>query len=230
MDDTSVLELIDVVKRYVSGRNSVEVLSGISLKIGAGSSVAVTGPSGSGKSTLLNIMGTLDRADSGTVRIGGLDAGGLDDSGLCRIRREKVGFVFQQHHLLPQCDVLENVLIPSAAESGMKVPEDYARELIERVGLGARISHRPSELSGGECQRVALVRALINKPAVLLADEPTGSLDRKASDELIRLMLELNSASGTALVVVTHSEKLAGAMGQRYSLKDGKLETNRSEM
>jgi len=220
----NVIELIDVVKRYEGGAGSVDVLDKVSLQVKSGSAIAVTGPSGSGKSTLLNIMGTLDRADSGEVRIDGIDVGGLDDSGLCKIRREKAGFVFQQHHLLPQCDVLENVLIPSGAESGMDVPEDYARELIERVGLSARIGHRPSELSGGECQRVALVRALINKPAVLLADEPTGSLDRKASDELTRLMLEINSAMGAALVVVTHSETLAAAMGQRYLLKDGKLE------
>lgn len=218
-----VLELRNVIKRYKSGDRCIDVLRGVGLTIEAGASIAVTGPSGSGKSTLLNIMGTLDVPDEGEVRIGGEPTAGLDDSAICSIRREKIGFVFQQHHLLPQCDVLENVLIPSAAEPGEETPDDYARELIERVGLGARMSHRPGELSGGECQRVALVRALINKPVLVLADEPTGSLDSAASGELAKLMIELNRERGTALVVVTHSDGLAEKMATQYELKDGLL-------
>ncbi len=219
-----VLELRDVVKKYTSGDRCVDVLKRINLTIEAGASIAVTGPSGSGKSTLLNIMGTLDRPDEGSVVIGGASTADMDDAAICAIRREKIGFVFQQHHLLPQCDVLENVLIPSAAESGCETPDDYAKELIDRVGLGTRMSHRPAELSGGECQRVALVRALINKPVLVLADEPTGSLDSATSGELAKLMIEINRERGTALVVVTHSEGLAERMTDQYELKDGMLE------
>ena len=218
-----VLELKDVAKRYRSGDRSVDVLNGVSLQVNAGDSIAITGPSGSGKSTLLNIMGTLDSADSGEVRVGGERTSELDDAGLCQIRREKVGFVFQQHHLLPQCDVLENALIPTASEPRAEVSDTYARELINRIGLSSRIGHRPSELSGGECQRVALVRALINRPVLVLADEPTGSLDAESSAELAKLMVELNREKGTALVVVTHSEALAAQMFDRYELRNGIL-------
>lgn len=221
--DKPVLVLKEIKKSYRRAGSCIQILGGISLEVRRGESIAVTGPSGSGKSTLLNIMGTLDTPDSGEVSVCGTAAAGLDDAGLCRIRREQIGFVFQQHHLLPQCNVLENVLMPALAGNAGTLPEEYARELILRAGLDARISHKPSELSGGECQRVALVRALVNRPAIVLADEPTGSLDRATAAETAGLMIRLNSECGTALVVVTHSARLAASMNLQYELRDGLL-------
>ena len=217
-----VLELRDVVKKYTSGDRCVDVLKRINLTIEAGASIAVTGPSGSGKSTLLNIMGTLDRPDEGSVVIGGASTADMDDAAICAIRREKIGFVFQQHHLLPQCDVLENVLIPSAAEPGCETPDDYAKELIDRVGLADRMRHRTNELSGGQRQRVAIARALVNEPSLLLADEPTGNLDSRTSAEIMTLFDELNE-SGNTIVIVTHENDIASHTRRTIELLDGKV-------
>lgn len=227
-DAATLLEVEDVSKQYESadGAEPIRVLAGASLIVRQGESVAVRGPSGSGKSTLLNIIGTLDRPTSGRVLLEGRDLTGLGDRDLAAIRARRIGFVFQLHHLLPQCTVLENVLIPAMADkSRPSWPElhEHAERLLRRVGLGERMSHRPGELSGGERQRAAVVRALINRPSLLLADEPTGSLDRSASQELSQLLVELNFRDGVTLIVVTHSDALARRMGRVLELRDGKL-------
>ncbi len=216
------IELQGITKSYGPG-GQTRVLSGVSLTVSDGDCVAIVGPSGSGKSTLLNIMGTLDTPDSGSIQIDGTDPSGQSDAQLAKLRNEKIGFVFQQHHLLPQCSVLENVLIPAAVHKDGASAETRARELLERVGLAERITHRPGQLSGGECQRVAVVRALINGPGILLADEPTGSLDREGADALGELLVDLNREQGVTLVVVTHSERLAERMRTRYVLQSGRL-------
>jgi len=227
-DEPKLLELIDVTKRYASpaGLEEAPVLKDVNLRIAAGESVAVIGPSGSGKSTLLNIIGTLDRPTHGRVLMDGRDFSQLDDNELAAIRSREIGFVFQLHHLLPQCTVLENVLVPTLVTSGRGGPDEAekrARRLLERVGLTERVSYRPGLLSGGEQQRVAVVRALINNPKLLLADEPTGSLDRAASDALGELLVELNREEGVTLVVVTHAASLAERMGRLLELRDGAL-------
>jgi len=223
--DRKILELIDVSKTYPQARGSeVTVLRDVNLAIASGQSLAVVGPSGSGKSTLLNLIGALDRPTTGTVRLDGRDLSELGPSELAEIRNRQIGFVFQQHHLLPQCTVLENVLLPVLA-SGSAGPElrDRAVELLKGVSLDDRADDRPPVLSGGERQRVAVARALINRPAVLLADEPTGSLDRQTSEGLIELLDELNRGEGTTLIVVTHSDDLARRMDQVMELRDGML-------
>lgn len=225
---TALLELKDVAKRYESleGAAPVVVLQGITLQISGGESVAIVGPSGSGKSTLLNIIGTLDRPSSGQVMLNGQNLGSLDDLQLAHVRNLQIGFVFQSHYLLPQCSVLENVLVPtlagphSAARNGA---EDRARRLLDRVGLAARLDHRPGQLSGGERQRVAVVRAMINQPKLLLADEPTGALDRAAAENLGQLLVDLNREEGVTLIVVTHALGLARRMGSALELRDGTL-------
>ena len=202
----------------------LEVLKGVDLAVRSGETVAIVGPSGSGKSTLLNIIGALDKPASGTVRVNGRDIAGMSESELCTVRNRDIGFVFQLHHLLPQCTVLENVMVPvlpSGVPSGDV--QAAARKWLERVGLGGRLDHRPGQLSGGECQRVAVVRALINKPPLVLADEPTGALDRANAESLFQLLLDLNRELGTALIVVTHSSALARKTGRVLELKDGRL-------
>jgi lipoprotein-releasing system ATP-binding protein len=225
----TLLSLKNVSKRFdsISTEGSLEVLSGVNLTIGRGESVAIVGPSGSGKSTLLNVMGTLDRPTSGQVLLDGRDFSSLTEDELALIRNQQIGFVFQAHHLLPQCSVLENVLVPVLAQANAKARQEAvprARALIERVGLGARFDHRPGELSGGERHRVAVVRALINQPKLLLADEPTGALDRHSAQELGKLLIELNREQGVTLVVVTHALDLARGMGRIMEFKDGRLE------
>jgi len=218
---TTLVELSGVTKRYDGAQE--DVLASIDLSVKAGDMVGIVGPSGSGKSTLLNIIGTLDRPTSGSVTLSGQDVLAMDDRKLAALRNEKIGFVFQLHHLLPQCTTLENVLIPVLANGNPGAAEQHARELLERVGLSHRIDHRPAKLSGGERQRVALVRALINRPALLLADEPTGSLDRAGADSIGDLLADLNSECGIAVITVTHSERLAGKMKTVFELRDGKL-------
>ena len=225
-DTAALVELLDVTKRYESpgGGEGTSVLAGVSCSLHAGESLAVAGPSGSGKSTLLNIIGALDRPTTGTVRLAGRDLADLDDSSLAEIRNREIGFIFQLHHLLPQCTVFENVLVPTlAGGSANAEAEDRARRLIERVGLGERTGYRPSQLSGGERQRVAIVRALINQPTLLLADEPTGSLDHSTANSIIELLVELNREQAVALIVVTHAPDLARRMNRVLTLSEGVL-------
>jgi lipoprotein-releasing system ATP-binding protein len=222
-----MIELKKISKRYPQpGGGEIPVLREISLRVEAGQSLVVTGPSGSGKSTLLNIVGALDRPSSGTVRFDGRDLSGLTESELARLRNRRIGFVFQLHHLLPQCTVLENVLLPTLPLQGESTRGEFterALDLLDQVGLADRGHHRPGQLSGGECQRVAVARSLINAPALVLADEPTGSLDGENAKQLAELLIGLNRNQGTTLIVVTHSEDLAGRMDRRYRLRDGRL-------
>jgi lipoprotein-releasing system ATP-binding protein len=218
------LAVAGLTKEFVSEAGRLAILNGASLSLRRGEAVAVTGPSGSGKSTLLYILGALDRPTSGTVRLLGEDPFAHTDAQLAHFRNAKIGFIFQDHHLLPQCDVLENVLIPALAGKGAGPAESQrALQLLERVGLKGRITHRPAQLSGGERQRVAVCRALINQPVLLLADEPTGNLDRANADAVGDLLLELNRAHRTLLVCVTHSAELAARFPRRAELVDGRL-------
>ncbi|HUL51487.1 MAG TPA: ABC transporter ATP-binding protein [Candidatus Nitrosotalea sp.] len=223
-----LLTLTDVRKSYDSsaGTEPVSVLQSITVEIGRGESVAIVGPSGSGKSTLLNIMGTLDHPSSGAVALEGRDLTRLDELQLAQVRNQQIGFVFQAHHLLPQCTVLENVLVPTLANQDGALragAPERARTLLDKVGLGDRLSHRPGQLSGGERQRVAVVRALINQPRLLLADEPTGALDRASAQNLADLLVRLNREEGVALIVATHALDLAKRMGRVFELRDGRL-------
>jgi lipoprotein-releasing system ATP-binding protein len=215
----------DVTKQFPTRGEPLVVLRGVSLELSAGESLAVIGPSGCGKSTLLHIIGTLDRPSDGAVILDGQDPFTLADDQLARFRNQQIGFVFQDHHLLPQCSALENVLLPTIA-SGPARPEliDRARTLLERVGLAERLDHRPAELSGGERQRAAIARALINSPKLLLADEPTGNLDRRTAEGVAELLLELQRRERLMLIVVTHSQALAERIGSRKELIEGRLE------
>lgn len=232
-DPTPVLKLVDVTKFYdsVDGGAPVGVLRNITLEVQSGHSLAIVGPSGSGKSTLLNIIGTLDRPSRGQVLLDGQDISQLDDVALASVRNQRIGFIFQAHHLLPQCNVLENVLVPTIPCQGGQGAADAsqrARTLLERVGLGARMSHRPGQLSGGERQRVAVVRALINQPKLLLADEPTGALDRHSAQELGQLLIDLNREQQVTLILVTHALDLAARMERVLELADGTFQESRS--
>jgi lipoprotein-releasing system ATP-binding protein len=218
------LQADSLTKEYPARGEPLCVLRGVSFALAAGETAAIMGPSGSGKSTLLNILGTLEPATSGRLLVDGQDPTGLDEPTLAAFRRQKIGFVFQDHYLLPQCTVLENVLVPTIAE-GRTRPESIARarELLDRVGLGDRLEHRPGELSGGERQRAAIARALIHRPGLLLADEPTGNLDRSTAARAADLLLELQRHEGMALLVATHSLQLAGRMLRRFELDNGWL-------
>ena len=247
-DPPLLLKLTRVTKRYAAanGADAVAVLDAVSFEVRRGQSLAIVGPSGSGKSTLLQILGTLDRPTSGQVELAGRDLATLDERQLAGVRNSQLGFVFQSHFLLPQCSVLENVLVPTLAKVGPasrrplsgaqgepsetgatpvppEPPESRARRLLDRVGLGHRLQHRPGQLSGGERQRVAVVRALINQPALLLADEPTGALDHASATALGQLLVELNREEGVTLIVATHALDLARRMGRVMELRDGKL-------
>jgi len=219
-----ILELAGVTKSYTSPEGvETSVLRGVDLTLGKGESLAIAGPSGCGKSTLLNIIGTLDRPTSGRIVLDGRDVSALTEPQLAEVRSQVVGFVFQLHHLLPQCSILENVLVPTLVAKESGDAEARGRKLLERVGLGHRLTHRPGQLSGGECQRAAVVRALINRPKLLLADEPTGSLDRASAESLAGLLGELNGEEGVALIFVTHAADLAARAGKVYEIRDGKL-------
>jgi len=219
------LEISQLCKEYPTRSGALSVLREINLNLAPGQALAIMGPSGSGKSTLLHILGTLDRPSSGFVRIDGKDPFQLTEPELADFRNRHIGFVFQDHHLLPQCSVLENVLIPTVVNSVSKEDaEKWARELLERVGLSNRLDHRPAELSGGERQRVAVARALIQHPLLLLADEPTGNLDRHATQAVSRLLLDLHRQENTVLIVVTHSQELARIFPTQMEMIDGKLE------
>lgn len=217
----------NVSKEYPTRSGTLAVLRGVSLKLDRGDAVAVMGPSGSGKSTLLHILGTLDRPTGGKVSLDGTDPFTLPEAELAAFRNARIGFVFQDHHLLPQCSVLENVLIPTLVSRATKSEdtEAYARQLLDRVGLAGRLDHRPAELSGGERQRVAVARALVLKPTLLLADEPTGNLDRTSAQAVGELLLQLHQQERNVLVVVTHSADLAKLFPQRFEMNDGTLQS-----
>ena len=214
-----------VTKSYGTEAGAVEVLRGISLSLDTGEAMAVTGPSGSGKSTLLHLAATLEAPTSGSIRIGGEVAHDLPERELAAFRCRRVGLVFQDHYLLPQYTMLQNVLLPTvAAGNGESDAEVRARALLERVGLGARVDHRPSQLSGGERQRAAIVRAVINRPSLLLCDEPTGNLDGETAGSVADLLLELHGDEESALIVVTHSLELAARLPRRVELRAGRIE------
>jgi lipoprotein-releasing system ATP-binding protein len=215
----------DLCKDYPTRAGPLPVLRGISLELPRGEALAVMGPSGSGKSTFLHILGTLDSPTAGTVRVDGKDPFTLPPKELADFRNRHVGFVFQDHHLLPQCSVLENVLIPTlVGPDGRAEAERWAVQLLQRVGLGERLDHRPAELSGGERQRVAVARALVRRPVLLLADEPTGNLDRRTAQTVGQLLLDLHREQQTVLVVVTHSAELAHGFPRRVDMMDGSFQ------
>ena len=219
-----MLQADAISMQYETPGQPLVVLREVCLTLADGDSASITGPSGSGKSTLLNILGSLEPPTSGSVVIDGCNPYSLTAPELARFRNRHVGFVFQDHHLLPQCTVLENVLLPALADkssSGGKL--ERARMLLRRVGMTERMGHRPAQISGGERQRVALARALINEPALILADEPTGSLDRATSDEVADLLWELHNQEARILIVVTHNEPLAARAAKRFNLRDGVL-------
>jgi lipoprotein-releasing system ATP-binding protein len=223
-----LVRLVDVTRRYEAPNKSgaLTVLQEVSLEVERGETLAIVGPSGSGKSTLLHIIGSLDRPTSGSVTLDAQDLGALDEQQLAAVRNRQIGFVFQAHYLLPQCTVLENVLVPILACADAAAREgagERAERLLKWVGLGERAAHRPGQLSGGEQQRVAVVRSLINQPVLLLADEPTGSLDHDSAQQLGQLLLELNREEQVTLIVVTHALELAQRMGRVLELKDGRL-------
>jgi lipoprotein-releasing system ATP-binding protein len=216
------LKLSNIHKYFENGTRRVEVLHDISFEMAAGQALAITGPSGSGKSTLLHLIGTLDQPSAGSIEINGQTPFSLPEPELAKFRNQVVGFVFQDHHLLPQYSVLENVLIPTLAfKNKNSAPEKRARELLERVGLSHRLNHRPAELSGGERQRVAIARSLINQPSLLLCDEPTGNLDRSTASNVASLLFELHREAQNILIAVTHSLELASRFGKRFELVEG---------
>ena len=221
-----MLQVENVSKQYPTPRGALKIVSNISLSLSRGDAVSIMGPSGSGKSTLLYIMGGLEPPTSGTITLDGRNPFQLKERELAAFRNKEIGFIFQDHCLLPQCSVLENVLTPTlvsaAGKNGSEVAQ-RARALLEQVGLGDRLDHRPAKLSGGEKQRVALARALITRPQLLLCDEPTGNLDHKAADVVASLLLELHQQQETILVVVTHSAELAARFPVRYELIDQQL-------
>lgn len=219
-----MIEVVDLKKYYRMGPVLVKALNGISLTIEDGEFLSIMGPSGSGKSTLLNLLGALDKPTSGTVLFDGIDLARVDESVLYQLRRKKVGFVFQSFNLIPTLSALENVLIPLVPTNTPKMKAyRRAKELLETVGLGGRILHKPSEMSGGEQQRVAMARALINNPKLILADEPTGNVDSKTGKEIVKLLQDLNENMGTTLVVVTHDPEIGSATKRIIRLKDGEI-------
>ena len=216
-----MIELQGITKSF----GSLQVLKGIDLTIGKGEVVSIVGPSGAGKTTLLQIMGTLDRPDGGSVRINGMDVGRLNERRLSAFRNKEIGFVFQFHQLLPEFTALENVMIPALIqEASAGTARTRAMEMLEMMGLSERASHKPAELSGGEKQRVAVARALMNHPAVVLADEPSGSLDTQNKEELHRLFFELRDRLNQTFVIVTHDEGLAAQTDRTIHLLDGRIQ------
>ncbi len=225
------LKVSDVRKNFGSETRSVEVLRGVSFEMNQGQRLALTGPSGSGKSTLLHLIGTLDTPSAGDIEINGENPFALSEPRLAKFRNRVIGFVFQDHHLLPQYSVLENVLIPTLAFKRRSGEDEIrARTLLEGVGLSHRLSHRPAALSGGECQRVAVARALMNQPSLLLCDEPTGNLDRDTADTVISLLFELHRTEQNILIVVTHNLELAARFERRFELVNGRVEVHAQQV
>ncbi len=221
-----MIDVASLTKTYASPGGPVTVLRDLSLRVAAGESVAIVGPSGSGKTTLLNLLGALDQPSSGSVAIGGVALAGLDPAAAARFRNRSIGFIFQLHYLLPQCTVLENVLVPRLAGGWEEPAADTrarAESLLEQVGLRDRLDHLPWQLSGGEQLRVAIARALINRPKLILADEPTGSLDPATGERIAELLLRTHAGAEAALVVVTHNPGLARRMQRTYRLEAGRL-------
>ncbi|PWF41576.1 ABC transporter ATP-binding protein [Massilia glaciei] len=223
-----MIELSNIRKTYRQGGNEIRALDGIDLAIAPGEFVAIMGPSGSGKSTLLNVLGALDRPDSGRYRLASDEVSALDDDAASDVRNRRIGFVFQSFHLLPRLTVLENVLLPQryAKVADPQAPS-RARALLERIGLGKRMDHLPGELSGGQLQRAAIARALLNAPALLLADEPTGNLDSKSAGDVLELLRELHAA-GQTLVLVTHDPAIAASAQRTIHLRDGRIAAERA--
>ena len=220
MNTSIALTVSDVYQRFTRGEQNIDVLHAVSLSAAVGESLALVGPSGSGKSTLLHLLGTLEKPTAGQIAIGGQDPNTLSEPELARFRNEQIGFIFQSHHLLPQYSALDNTLVPSLA-----FPQESragrARDLLTAVGLAQRLEHRPAELSGGECQRVAVARALINRPGLLLCDEPTGSLDRQTATTVADLLFTLHRSEDTVLVIATHDPELADRCDRRFALREG---------
>lgn len=217
--------LTGLSKDFTGAAGQLSILRNVDLSLNRGDALAVTGPSGSGKSTLLYIVGMLDELTAGNIEVLGSDPTSMSESELAKFRNEHLGFIFQDHHLLPQCTVLENVLIPLLAGKGVDdADEKRAQELLTRVGLADRVTHRPAQLSGGERQRVAVCRALINQPEILLADEPTGNLDHTTADAVGDLLLELSREQNVLLICVTHCTELARRFPQHMELRAGRLE------
>ncbi|MFZ2170465.1 MAG: lipoprotein-releasing ABC transporter ATP-binding protein LolD [Methylococcaceae bacterium] len=222
MNKTSILQCRQLTKRYNQGGLDVEVLKGVNLSIGAGERVAIMGASGSGKSTLLHLLGGLEKASGGEIVLDGVNLNKVNATRLAKLRNKSLGFIYQSHHLLGEFTVLENVAMPLLiGGQSVKQASVRATELLQRVGLGHRIEHKPGEISGGERQRAAVARALINKPSVILADEPTGNLDSKTADQVYQLMLELNQELNVSFLVVTHDHDLAAKMGKVFHMEDG---------
>ena len=220
-----MLELTNIYKSYKHNGNTIDVLKGIDIKINQGDTLAIIGASGAGKSTLLNIMGALERPTSGSVKIQGKNIRDFDESGLCSLRNREVGFVFQFHHLLPEFNALENTLMPALiSRLGMKESKERAEKILTKVGLASRLNHRTGELSGGEQQRVAIARALMMQPRILLADEPTGNLDRNTGSDIVDLLLRIREEEGVSMVIVTHNQQLADKMTKVMEIVDGKLQ------
>jgi len=219
-----VINLSQIAKVYSTAAGQLPVLEAVDLRIVPDDRISIVGPSGSGKSTLLHILGLLDTPTSGTLEFDGQRPLELDEAAQARFRNEKMGFIFQDHCLLPQCTVLENVLVPTLVGKPDPAAKDRAQELLRRVGLTARLQHRPAELSGGEKQRVAIARALIRQPKLLLCDEPTGNLDERTAAEVTDLLLELQREAGNVIVIVTHSKTLAQKMDRRFAMVNRRLE------
>jgi putative ABC transport system ATP-binding protein len=216
-----VVNAQNITKVYVMGEVEVHALRGLSLQIEEGEIVAIMGPSGSGKSTMMNILGCLDRPTAGSYHLDGESVAGLNDDQLASIRNRKVGFVFQSFNLLPRATALSNVELPLRYAENGKNRRSKAKEALESVGLGDRITHRPKELSGGEQQRVAMARALVNNPSIIMADEPTGNLDSKSGDEIMKILLKLNKERGTTLIIVTHDPEIAEYTQRKIFIRDG---------
>ena len=220
-----VIEARGVSKTFRQGDLDVDVLRGVDFSVGAGESHAILGASGAGKSTLMHLLGGLDRVSGGEISVAGTRLDSLGEAELGRLRNRELGFIYQFHHLLPEFSALENIALPLMVRRRSRGDAcDEAREWLDKIGLGERSSHKPGELSGGERQRVALARALVTRPACLLADEPTGNLDHNTASQMLELMLDLNRALGTALVVVTHDLEIAARMQHRWHMQDGLLE------